>query len=366
MYAIKTLLDQRSRFVLTVLGIAFCAVLILFLLGIYRGVAVGSVEYVRANTADLWVLQRHATNILRSTSILRTGIGLSMEDMPEVERAAPVLFILASVDLPQGPRTVYLTGFDYEDGAGGPPAIYMGRNIRADREIVLDRSFAAKHKVKIGDSLRIKKDTLVVVGLSEGTNMFVVQYSFISLSQAYRTVGFAGIASCFLVRLTPGADPAGVAADIESTIKDVAVYEREVFLQNNIREMESGILPLLSMVAVLGAVLLAAILSLILSIHVLERRKDFAVMKALGAPYGFVPSLVVLQALALALSGLAVALAGFFPLIRLVEKLSPEVSIMTSGTQVLAVVAGVLFISLLSSIFPSLKLRKIYPMEVFQ
>jgi len=50
---------------LTIGGVSLCIVLMFFLLAVYRGVADGSVEYIRRNKADLWVLQRNATNILR-------------------------------------------------------------------------------------------------------------------------------------------------------------------------------------------------------------------------------------------------------------------------------------------------------------
>ena len=50
-----------------------------------------------------------------------------------------------------------------------------GSNVTADDEIVLDRSFARKYRVAIGDRLTIKDDTLTVVGFSTGTNMFVIQ-----------------------------------------------------------------------------------------------------------------------------------------------------------------------------------------------
>ena len=39
MYAIKTLVNQYLRFIITVFGIALCVVLMLFLLAIYRGAA---------------------------------------------------------------------------------------------------------------------------------------------------------------------------------------------------------------------------------------------------------------------------------------------------------------------------------------
>lgn len=366
MYALKTLIVQPFRFIITVSGVSLCVVLILFLLGIYKGASVGSVEYVRSGDSDLWVLQRHADNILRCTSILTREHSSTLKMIPGVQSVSPVLFILASIQLNEGPATVYLTGYKPGSGRGGPPEICSGRNIREGGEIVLDRSFAAKYHIKIGERLMIKTQSLKVVGFSKGTNMFVIQYAFISLADAHRIIGLPDIFTCCLLKVKPGEDLRSVSDDIEACLPDVVVFDREKFLANNIREMESGILPLLFIVAVIGAVVLMAILSLILTINVLERRKDFAIMKALGAPAGYIPFMVIVQSVVISVSGLISGIAAFFPLMSVVGKFSPEVSVMTSPLQVLAVIMSVIIISLFSSILPNRKLRKIYPLEVFR
>ncbi|MDH3291321.1 MAG: ABC transporter permease [Gemmatimonadota bacterium] len=366
MYALATILDRRLRFGLTVGGVALCVMLALFLQSVYRGVADGSVEYVRASDADLWVLQSHSTNILRSTSLLTTRHGRTLDTIPGVANASPILFLLAGVQLPGGAATTYVTGFDPESGRGGPPTIVRGRTVTGDGEIVLDRSFAAKYRLSIGDRLPIRNDTLTVVGLSAGTNMFVIQYAFVTLRTAHDIIGFSSIVSAYQVTVAPDADAAVVATRIRERMTDVAVYDRATFLANNIREMETGLLPLLFVVALIGAVVLTAILSLILSVNVLERRHEFAVMKAIGAPDRFVAGLVVQQALALALAGIAAAVIFFFPLIAAVQALAPEISPVSSPGQIAVAAAGVVAISLASSVLPNRWLRRIYPLEVFQ
>jgi putative ABC transport system permease protein len=370
MYALKILAAQPQRAVLTCLGIALCVVLMLFLLAVYRGVSVGSLEYVRSSDADLWVLQRHAANILRSTSLLSERHGEVIGNVKGVESASPVLFLLGGVERgkpgAQKLVTTYFTGFDAAAGRGGPPALATGRNVASDSEVVLDRSFAAKYGFRLGDKLSVKGETLFVVGLSSGTNMFVIQYAFITLNRARQLYGMKDVVSAYQVRLKPGAEPAAVRTNIRRELRDVAVYDRDEFLSNNGREMRSGILPLLYTVAVIGAAVLTAILSLILSVNVLERRKELAVMKALGAPAGFIPGLVIVQALCLAGAGTVLGTGAFFPLSRLVEKLSPEITTLAAPVHVAIVVAGAVAVSLLSSLLPIQRLRRIYPLEVFR
>jgi len=366
MYALKTLLKQYGRFIMTSLGIALCVVLMLFLLAIYKGVADGSVRYIRDSNADLWVLQRHNSNILRGTSMLPTIQGKIIREIPGVKSAAPVLFFSASITMSNSSGTVHLAGYDISTGQGGPPELFRGKELSDDNQIILDHSFAAKYKKKVGDIVTIKDDTLTVSGLSAGTNMFVYQYAFITLKKAHSLVGFPGIVSCFLVNIETGADPTKIAAAIRSAIPDVVVFDRDTFLQNNIREMEAGFLPMLYVIAFIGAIVITAILSMILSVYILEQRRDYAIIKALGAPAGFIPGIVIRLALILSVTGMAIAVILFFPLIKLVEKLTPEVAAVSSIGQILSVFGGLLVISLISSFFPILKLRHIYPLELFK
>ena len=365
MNALRSLLDQRLRLALTVGGVALCIILMLFLCAVYEGVRVGSVEYVRSSDADLWVLQKHATNILRSTSILPEAQGATLAAIPGVASAAPVLFLMAGVEGVDGASTLYVTGFDPATGAGGPPHLLTGRAPRAAGEIVLDQAYARASDRVVGDEIRMGDTTLRVTGLSSGTNMFVIQYAFTTLGQAQELAGLPGIVSTWLVDLDEGADTQAMARTLRERLA-VEVYDHATFVANNVREMQSGLLPLLFAIAALGAIVLAAILSLILSVSVLERRFDFAVMKALGAPPRFVARVVVQQALWIAGLGLALALLLLHPLLIGLQAAAPEVEALATLPQVAAVAGGVALISLVSALLPIRRVHRIYALEVFQ
>jgi len=365
MYSLRILTSQPLRLALTIGGISLCIVLMLLLLGIYRGVADGSVDYIRGNTVDLWVLRRNATNILRGTSILRSVHGQIIAQVQGVRSASAVLLQLSTVKKEGTAATVFLTGFDPLTGVGGPPELVAGRSVHNDSEIVLDKSFAAKYQFEIGDKVEIQDVAFDVVGLSTGTNAFVIQYAFVSLRRAQALAGFPGIVTCFLITCESPDTRSAIAQAIRDELPDLEAYDHETFLQNNIREMESGFLPLLYTIAVIGAVVLTAILSLILSINILERRKDFATMKALGSSGAFLRRLIFeLGTLICAASSLA-ALGVFFPLTMLVEQVTPEISTKSSPEQILYVILVVGLISICSSFISIHRLRRIYPLEAF-
>jgi len=365
MYAFKLLIQNTQRFILTAMGIALCTLLMLFMVSLYESVADGCVEYVRTSKADLWVLQKHATNILRSTSLLPSSYETDLSNTDGVKSVSPIFFIFASVPIRGENATFYLTGFDPETGVGGPPRILKGRTVKKDDEIVLDKAFAAKYKLKIGDRIPVKDDSLTVCGISGGTNMFVLQYAFITLNEAHNVVGFHYVVSAYQVKIQPGFKLKDVQSNVYAKLKNVVVYNNDTFVKNNIHEMENGIIPLFFIIMLITAVVLTAILSLILTVSVLERRKDFAILKALGSPHGFITGLVILQSMLLSLAGLVMGVILFFPMISLIAIITPEVANTTTVSQILLVSLGVMGISLISSILPIQKIRKIYPLEVF-
>lgn len=364
-YSIKILSAQPVRLSLTVCGVALCMILMLFLLGIYRGVADGSVDYIRENKADLWILQNNTTNILRGTSFLSSSQGRVIKKYNDVQTVSPVLLLLTNIKNGKDNLTIFLAGYDPSLKLGGPPKIINGRNVKEDDEIVLDRSFAVKNNFNVGDKVRLQDDSLTVVGISSGTNAFVIQYAFTTLNEAQSLSGIPGLVTCFLIKLNDAGNAVKASCDIQGRLKGISVYPYREFLQNNIKEMESGFLPILYAIAFLGAVVLTAVLSLILSINILEKKKDFAVLKMLGAPKFFLPAIVVQQAVLICIFSGLVSAAAFFPLAELIEKISPEVCTKTTVSQIAAVQCAGIIMGLISSSVSIRRIRKIYPLEVF-
>ena len=365
MYAIRILIAQPLRLLLTLLGIALCIILIMFILGIYNSVKEGSVEYIRKTNADIWVLQGNSTNIIRGTSILpETYMNIIRRDSM-IKSVTPVLILLTNVKVNNKNATVLLTGY-IPGSEGGPPQIIEGRELTGSNEIILDKSFAAKNKIKIGDKILIKIDTLDVVGICSGTNAIVTQYAFVTLEYAQSTIELPGLVSFFIINAKKGANISVIEENIKKKFLDMlSVYQNKIFLENNIAEMEAGILPLFSAIVAIGGVVLAIILSLILSVNILERRKDFAILKVLGSPKTFLYSLIIIQSLILALASEGLGVLLFFPVVKFIEDLSPEVNTIIKYYQIIYITIAICLISLLSALFSCRRLRKIYPLEVF-
>jgi putative ABC transport system permease protein len=297
--------------------------------------------------------------------VLPASVGEQIQRIPGVASASPVLLMLAAIRKGDLSSTVFLTGFDVQSGVGGPPHLLDGRSVKNDDEIVLDVAYARRMGFTLGDVVRIQDDTLRIVGVSTGTNAFVIQYAFVTLSRARQVLGVPTIVTCFLLTTTGSAEKSEVADLIREALPMTSVYDHATFVDHNTREMQAGFLPFIYTIAAIGVVVLTVIVSLLLTITVLEQRYDFAILKALGAPAGFLPRLLVEQGLMITMAGFVLAMGAFFPMVKLVEHITPEIATQTSGSQVALIGLAVAILSLVSSLISLQRLRRIYPLEAF-
>lgn len=362
----KYLRFRPSRSLLIISSVALCTLLMTFLISVYRGVSDGTLDYILQNRCDLWVLQENATNIVRGSSILPARQGNVLSQLPGIDSFSPILLSLSVVRTATSEGTVYLVGYDRRKPQGGPPRVVTGRAIEKDYEIVLDKCFAAKHRIVPGDTVICNRQKLNVVGISEGTNAFVIQYAFVTLTMAQRLVGDLKIVSAFLVNADETVPTRNLSNEIAGRIRKSSVFTHEQFVAANRREMQSGFLPFIIAVCVISVVVLVIILSSLLSLMIMERRADFAVMKTLGASAGFLPGLTLLVASLVASAGIAAGLLLFAPVTSLIRLIAPELRTVTTLFELALVIATVAATCLLSGLLPVQKLRTIYPAETFQ
>ncbi len=365
MYILRILIDKPLRLILTISGIALCIILILFILGIYNGVAIGSVEYVKQTNADLWVLQVNNNNIMRGTSILPYEYIKVFKRDSTIQSVTPVLLFFTNIKTNNINTTVLLDGF-VPGSLGGPPKIFKGRNVINNNEIVLDKAFASKYKVEIGQSVIIHDNSLIVVGLSSGTNAFVTQYAFTSFNFTQSIIDLPGLTSFFIVKTSPGKNISAIKEKFLQKYPGIfSVYNQKDFLKNNIDEMQAGILPLFYAITAIGGIVLAIILSLILSVNILEKRKDYAIMKVIGSQNSFLINLILSQALIISIAAEIIGILCFFPLSEIIEYLAPEVSTIINIHHIIYITAIICVVTIVSSYFSSRYLKKIFPEEVF-
>ncbi|HYC92041.1 MAG TPA: ABC transporter permease [Thermoanaerobaculia bacterium] len=347
----RLLFRNRGGFVVSVAGVAATVSLLLFLFAVHAGVKDGSTRYVRTAQVDVWIAQKGSDNILKSSSFLPASLAERVKRLDGVEAASPLVRVISKAEI-RGrlSSTLFIFGFDPQTRLGAPvgaPALRRG-------EIVLDESFARKYALRAGDTITLQRRPFRVVGFSEGTNALVSQFGFVRFDDGAEILGLPDTASFILVRTKKPV-----------VLPGFAVYEADDFIRYHEEEMENGVLPVFTAAAAFGAAVGGFIVALMLYGSALERRDDYATLKAIGAGQRYLLRLVVAQALLVTVAGCLAGALLTAVITPLLQQLVPTLALRYSPSFALVLPAALL-IGALAASAPLRVLRRIYPGEVFR
>lgn len=351
----RLLFRNRGGFLVTVAGVAATVSLLLFLFAVHAGVKDGSTRYVRTAGVDVWIAQKGSDNILKSSSFLPASLVARVRQVDGVEAASPLLRIISKGEIRgRASSTLFLFGFDPATGLGAPagaPPLRRG-------EIVLDQAFARKYDLRAGDTMAIQGKPFRMVGTSEGTNTLVAQFGFVRFDDGAAILSLRDTASFIVVRTKD-------AQKLRAAFPQLAVHEADDFVRHHEEEMENGVLPVFAAAAIFGAAVGGFIVALMLYSSALERRDDYATLKALGAGQRYLLRLVVGQSILVTVAG-CIAGALLTALITpLLLRVVPAITLRYSP-MLLLVLPAALLVGACASAAPLRVLRRIYPGEVFR
>jgi putative ABC transport system permease protein len=160
--AIRDIRYQKGRFILTSIGLGLLIGVVISMAGIYRGLIADALSILNSTKADLWVVQQDTNGPFAESSRIPEDIRYRIAVVPGVAQASPLSFQTIQIERMGKPFRFFLIGFDL-NGAGGPPAIIAGRNIRQKHyEIVASKAM----NMEIGTKIRLGLHNYTVVGIS--------------------------------------------------------------------------------------------------------------------------------------------------------------------------------------------------------
>jgi len=364
--ALKNLFQEKTRLIISVGGVAFSVLLIIILVGLYQGWQNRMGEYIRALPADFWVGQKGSRDLVHSMSILPTADLEKVKSIPGVDQA--ISFTGRQIEAQVKGRDVrtFVVGYDPSAGIGGPLRVAEGKKFPAPGEIIVDRVFAKNKDVKIGDSLPIAGEEFEVVGISEGGNLVLFQYSFVTLEDAQKIFRLKNLTNYLLINVSSQANKEAVMEEIKKTVSGSEVFTREEFVKNNTEIVSETFLPIIFVLVLIGFAVGITIIGLTIFTSTIEKSREYGVLKAIGVGNGQLYTIVAQQALVAGVVGyvLGLILAAFINI--LVGRFVPEFI-----TQFRLFDFGWIFVasclmSLLAAFIPIRRIAHINPAEVFK
>jgi putative ABC transport system permease protein len=334
--AIRDVKYRLGRFILTAIGVGLLLATVMAMGGIYRGMVEDALSIVRAPGADLWVVQKDTNGPFAENSRIPDDLYRVVRAVPGVREASPIAF--QSVQLEYGAKSIRTQIIGYRPGnLGGPSAVSSGRPLAASRfEMVLDR----KAGIPIGTRIPMGRMTFTVVGLTEGivsssgdSTAYVSlqdaqELQFVKANEAVRNerarlqadlhanpalaalsatslssiTQNTNLANAILVRLEPWADANEIATRIErwNHYRAMTTVEQEEVLAKNVIERAR------QQILLFRIILLAVstvIIALIVYTMTMEKTRDIATLKIIGAPNLKIGALIMQESLFLGLLG---------------------------------------------------------------
>ncbi len=362
----RNLAGNRVRFLVSVGGVALALSLTLALDAIYAGVANQMTTYVDRSGADVWVAQAGVRNLHMVASSLPDSVTDEVRVVSGVAAVTPILEATDTIAAGDERAVAYVIGLPADAAMGGPWNVVEGSDRVGPGETIVDRGFARKARVTLGDRVTLLGGEATIVGLSEGTASLLNSVAFVSLDDFRMMRGGARAISFVLVKVVPGAVGEAVAGEIGRTVPGVTAQTSAEFASQERRLVMDMSADVISIMNAIGFVVGLAVVALTVYVATLARRREFGVLKALGARNVVLYRVVLVQAVLSIAAGLLVALA-FTGLLALVVPrlgLNLELSIGAASLAKVGLFAAV--IAGLAAILPIRQVAGVDPAVVFK
>lgn len=364
--AFRNLFQNKVRLVISVGGVALALLLILALDAIFTGVEQQVTAYIDSSGADIIVAQDGVRNMHMASSSLPNSVRMKVKSVPGVASVTPIWYLTNNVVYGDERNLAYIIGLPEKAEMGGPWKISSGRGQVGKDEAIIDRSIAEKSGISLGDEVEILGEKFKVVGLSEGTVSLVNSVAFISkdnfedLRRSYDTFSF------LLVKVGPTESSQAVAGRIQAQVRDVTAQTRNEFAQQErsvIKDMSTDVVTIMNLI---GFLIGLAVMALTVYTSTLARRREYGMLKALGARNTDLYLTVLAQALLSVILGFSFGLGITLLLSLIIPATGSNLALKVSFASLVKVGGVSLVISALSAMLPIRQIAGLDPAMVFR
>jgi putative ABC transport system permease protein len=321
--AFRDIRHKLGRFVLTCLGLSLLLGVVVTMAGIYRGQTADALALVRSIKADVWVVQADTNGPFAESSRIPGDTREMVARIDGVVMAGSVT--LQTVQIKRSGRRLRLQVVGFEPGRpGGPVNLVAGRDIsRSHYELIADRQTG----LALGDRLELGRHLYTVVGLTKGSVTLSgdsvlymtlrdaqdLQFDLTPPEARRETARGAqrtntNIVNAVVARISPNIPVEAIATDIRrwKHLSVLSEGQQEAILTVTVIERARRQLGLFMTVLTIVS---TVIIALIIYTLTMEKLREIATLKLIGAPDRTIIGLIVQQALLMGVVGFAAGTA---------------------------------------------------------
>jgi putative ABC transport system permease protein len=397
--AVKDIRHNFGRFLLTGIGIGMLLMIVMGMLGIYRGLIEDATLLIERIGADVWIVQLHTRGPFAEVSRVPRNLVDRVAAVPGVLNAREFVYHTIQREKEGRPLRMGVLGVSWPGDKGEWLPLIAGRPLMQSHfEMIADQKLG----LRIGERLKLGKETYTIVGITRGmvtsggdglaafsikdaqAIQFDVPSEAVRLERAARRAHASAsdigatqplilerasgasaaipalgppMLSAAIASLSPGADPESVKK-ILSGWSDVSVFSREeqknLMLEGAVEMAKQQIGLFTTLLTVISAIIMA----LILYTLTMEKVHSIALLKLIGARDRVILTMILQQALLL--GGIGYGLAYLIGQ-QVFPRFPRRVIVLPEDLMLLVVVVG--GISVCSSLLGIWKALRIDPNE---
>ena len=354
----RNLFAEPRRLVASAAGVGMAIMLILLLDGLWAGIETNITTYEDNVGADLYVAQPGTRNFFGAISVIPADTIDAVRADPEVDWAADVRGFFSIVELHDTKVPTYVIG-SIPGERGGPWELRKGRAPEADDEVAIGSVMARRHGLVVGDRLEIMGRSFTVVGTS--TDAFMASFVFMTHVATDELLSSPGTTSFVLVGTH---EPAAVRERLAAT--GLSVLDRDQLARADLDLMARAYRVPLAVMRGVAFAIGSIVIALTAYTAIADRRREYGIVKAMGAGAARLVALAVEQTLLIATVGLAAGGVLFVAGRAVIGWARPQFVILAStGSVGRAVVAG-LVMGLVAAIVPARRLARLEPATAYR
>ncbi len=311
--ALRDIRHKLGRFLLTCMGLSLLLGVVLSMIGVYRGLVDDALSLVRAPAVDLWVVESGTRGPFAEASRIPGDAREMVARVPGIAAAGSVTYQTVEASYRGQPLRLQVVGFE-PGRLGGPVNVVEGRSIAIRHgEAVID----ARSGLRVGERLHLGRDDVEIVGLtrnlvsSGGDPVLFLslrdaqELQFLPKPSSYRRDQARGASppatdtiNAVVARLLPGIAPEAVARDIGrwKHLGTNTQAQQEIILVQSVIEKVRRQIGLFTVTLMVAA---GVVIALIIYTMTMDKIREIATLKLIGAPDRVIVALILQQALAM-------------------------------------------------------------------
>ncbi|MHB2169520.1 ABC transporter permease [Alsobacter sp. R-9] len=309
--AVRDIRHNSGRFLLTCVGLSLLLGVVMSMIGIYRGLVADALGVARAPGAHLWVVDVRTRGPFAEASRIPADTRDAIARVAGVKAAGALTYQSVEAPFRGAMLRLYVVGFEL-GRPGGPPPPSEGRTIASDRfELVADE----RSGLVPGDVIVLGRSRFAVVGTTRGqvatggdpvvfmTLQDAQRLQFDLAPSAQRRElargggsSNAGIVNAVVAVLDDNANLNYVAETIRrwKHLAALTQTEQEEILTRSVVEMARRQIGLFTSILMIVSTVIIALIIYTLTI---DKLREIATLKLIGAPDRTIVGLIVQQSL---------------------------------------------------------------------